>query len=160
MDIYVEERCSAFHSERKPGQGLQFDLRSSDAYGSEHMNTDIKLQVPCADGTCDMWRSHISEGSVCCTTCNFIHFVRKEHSHTTTLTQETAWTGVCSFLGRIAMRGADSQAPCRTVPFSNTQINWVYIISFWVQLKHPISVKLHGSNEFKTDRDDNRNSYF
>ena len=64
MDVYVEGRCSVFHSERKPGQGSQSDLRSSDAYGSEHMNTDIKLQVPCADGTYDMWRSHISEGSV------------------------------------------------------------------------------------------------
>ena len=54
MDVYVEGRCSVFHSERKPGQGSQSDLRSSDAYGSEHMNTDIKLQVPCADGTYDM----------------------------------------------------------------------------------------------------------
>ena len=54
MDVYVEGRCSVFHSERKPGLGSKSDLRSSDAYGSEHMNTDIKLQVPCADGKYDM----------------------------------------------------------------------------------------------------------
>ena len=54
MDVCVEGRCSVLHSERKPGQGSQYDLRSSDAYGLEHMNTDIKLQVPCPDGTYDM----------------------------------------------------------------------------------------------------------
>ena len=54
MDIYIEGRCSVFHSERKPGQGSQSDFRVLLTYGSEHMNTDIKLQVLCADGTCDM----------------------------------------------------------------------------------------------------------
>ena len=37
MDVYIEGRCSVFHSERKPSQGSQSDLNSSNAYGLEHI---------------------------------------------------------------------------------------------------------------------------